>query len=283
VAPLKTGALAIVAWLMASPLAGQWLNYPTPGIPRKADGKPDLAAPAPRTPDGRPDLSGLWHVQSTPREEWVRILGAANVEARERVVVPTMGIGAISIWGTNVFTGLPPSQEPLRPEAQEIMKRRAPGGSETLPSEACRPLAYPTATLLGLVHKIVQTPGLTLMLIEVDNSYRQIYADGRPLPVNPQPSWYGYSVGRWEGDTFVVETNGLNDRAWIDASGHPRSEAMRMVERYHRRDFGHLDVEVVFNDPTFYTRPFGINVTHELQADADILEYVCTENDKDRR
>ena len=215
-------------------------------------------------------------------EDLGRKAGSA-VETRERVQVPTMGIGANSIWASNVFTGLPASEEPLRAEAREVTKRRAAGGSERLPSEGCRPLAYPAATLLALFHKIVQTPGLTLMLIEFDKTYRQIYTDGRPLPVNPQPSWYGYSVERWEDETFVVETNGLNDRAWIDTSGHPRSEAMRIVERYRRRDFGHLDVEIAFNDPTFYTRPFSINVTHELQADTDILEYVCTEDDGRQR
>jgi hypothetical protein len=282
--PRFCGGLVGVLLLCAGVVGqAQWLNHPTPGIPRTSEGRPNLTAPPPRAADGKPDLSGLWRVEVTPREEWVRILGPAAVETRQKVQVPTMGIGANSVWGSNVFTGIPPSEEPLKPEAREILKRRAAGGPEALPSEACMPLAFPTATLLALVHKIVQTPGLTLMLIEFDNTYRQIYTDGRALPVDPEPSWYGYSVGKWEGDTFVVETNGLNDRAWIDSSGHPRSEAMRMVERYHRRDFGHLDVEISFNDPALYTRPFRIKVTHELQPDTDILEYICTEADRNRQ
>jgi hypothetical protein len=144
------------------------------------------------------------------------------------------------------------------------------------------PMGTPLATLLSEVQKIVQTPGLILVMHEIDGIPRQIYTDGRKLPADPSPTWLGSSVGRWDGDTLVVETIGLNNRVWLDVSGHPRSEAMHMTERYRRRDVGHLDVSITFDDSKMYNKPFTVNITHLLQADTDILEYVCNENEKDR-
>ena len=150
------------------------------------------------------------------------------------------------------------------------------------PSEACLPLAFPLATLFTPVTKLIQAPKVLLMLLEEGNVWRQIYLDGRPLPKDPQPSWLGYSTGRWVGDSLVVESNGFNDKAYLDSGGHPRSESMQMTERYRRRDVGHLDIEITFEDPVYYTRPFTLKVTHLLQPDTDILEYVCNENERDR-
>jgi hypothetical protein len=132
------------------------------------------------------------------------------------------------------------------------------------------------------VHKNVQTPGLILVTHELDGIPRQIYTDGRKLPADPAPSWLGYSTGRWDGDTLIVETVGVNDKVWLDTRGHPRSEAMRTTERYTRRDVGHLDVAITFDDPQTYNKPFTVRFTHLLQADTDILEYVCPENERDR-
>ena len=120
------------------------------------------------------------------------------------------------------------------------------------------------------------------MLSETGDPPRQIYTDGRELPQNPDPTWMGYSIGKWEGETLVVTTAGFNDRAWLDASGHPRSESMRITERYRRRDFGHLDVEITLDDPKYYTRPFSLKASLTLIPDSDILESVCAENEKDR-
>jgi hypothetical protein len=122
---------------------------------------------------------------------------------------------------------------------------------------------------------------VTAILYEVDNMFRQVYTDGRKLPVDPQPAWLGYSVGKWEGDTLVVDSSGFNDRSWLDAYGHPHSEALRIQERFHRRDFGHMDLQLTIDDPKMYTRPFAIKVTEVLLPDTDILEYVC-ENETDR-
>jgi hypothetical protein len=123
---------------------------------------------------------------------------------------------------------------------------------------------------------------LIVIMLELDSAHRQIYTDGRRRPADPEPLWLGYSVGRWERDTLVVETAGFNDKSWLDGMGHPHSEALRVVERYRRRDFGHLDEEITIDDPKMYTRPFTIKATHLLEADSDILEYFCAENEKDR-
>ena len=144
------------------------------------------------------------------------------------------------------------------------------------------PAGIPLATLLSEVTKIVQAPGITLLMHELDNATRQIYTDGRPLPANPNPSWLGYSTGHWESDTLVVQTAGFNDKAPIDIMGHPRSESMTITERYRRRDVGHLDVEITFDDPVVYTKPFTVQVAHLLQPDTDILEYFCNENERDQ-
>lgn len=267
------------AMLLAAVAEAQWLNYPTPGSPRTADGKPDLNAPAPRTADGHPDLSGVWHAEITPVDQWRRLLGDAAVSTRQAVVGVGMGIGTTSIYSTNVMLDVPPNERDLllRPAARERMRqpRRAL-------SESCLPIGFPMAALLTPVTKLIQAPMMVVMLLEEGNAYRQIYLDGRPLPKDPQPSWLGYSVGHWDSDTLVVDTNGLNDKPYLDGAGHPRSEAMHMTERYRRRDFGHMDVEITFDDPIYYTRPFSMKVTHVLQADSDILEYICEENEKDR-
>ena len=256
----------------------QWLNYPAPAVPRTRDGKVNLAAPAPKL-NGKPDLSGVWHVQPSGLAEMKRLFGP-DVDAIE---VPGMEITTISKYGLNIFADFKPEEVPMRPEAGAIMARRAPDAPnpEQLPSTYCLPLSFPLVTMLSEVSKISQAPGLTVILLELNNGYRQIYTDGRKLPVDPNPSYMGYSTGRWEGDTFVVETIGFKDRGWLDVFGHPLSESMRLTERYRRLDFGHLEVEYTFNDPKLYTKPFTVKTTHLLQADSDILEDVCGENEKD--
>jgi hypothetical protein len=193
-----------------------------------------------------------------------------------------MEADTISKYAINILLDFKPEDSPLRPEAAAVLPNRVDGGPEVFPPTYCLPAGVPMATLLSEVTKIVQTPGLTLIMLELDSAVRQIYTDGRPLPVARNPSWLGYSVGKWEGDTLVVETVGFNDKSWLDGMGHPHSEDMRVVERYRRRDFGHMDVQITIDDPKMYTRPFTITVTHLLQPDTDILEYFCTENEKDR-
>ncbi|HXP87078.1 MAG TPA: hypothetical protein VN841_20275 [Bryobacteraceae bacterium] len=254
----------------------QWLNYPTPGIPRTRDGKPNLAARAPRASNGKPDLSGVWRVEATPLEEQKRLFG----NDIEKLTVPGMERDKVSKYAFNILLDFKPEDSPMRPEAAALLRQRQ-AQPDARPSTHCLPAGIPSATLFAEVQKIVQTPGLIVMMLELDNAHRQIYTDGRKLPADPEPLWLGYSVGKWEGDTLVVESTGFNDKTWLDGMGHPHSEAMRVVERYRRRDFGHLDVEITIDDPKMYTQPFTIKVTHLLQADSDILEYFCAENEKD--
>jgi hypothetical protein len=270
--------LAALFLMLGTGAHAQWLNYPAPGIPRTPVGKPNLAAKAPRASNGKPDFSGVWHVQPSGLAEMKRVFGP-DVDAIE---VPGMEVTTISKYGLNIFADFKTEDVPMRPEAAAIFARRFPAGPEVLPSTHCLPLGIPLVTLLSEVTKVIQTPGLIVIMLELDNGYRQIYTDGRKLPVDPSPSWLGYSTGKWEGDTLVVETTGLNDKGWLDVSGHPQSEAMQITERYHRRDFGHMDLEITMDDPKMYTTPFTIKVTHLLQADTDILEDVCGENEKDR-
>lgn len=268
-------ALVVLSTLGAH---AQWLTYPTPGLPRGKDGQVRMAAPAPRARDGKPDLSGVWHVQTTSLAEMKRLFGN-DVDALD---VPGMEADSISKYGINVLLDVAPNEGILRKEAADQMARRnqAESGLDNL--ARCLPASIPLATLLSEFTKIVQTPGLTLVMHELDNATRQIYTDGRPLPADPNPSWLGYSTGRWEGNTLVVETNGFNGKAPLDIMGHPRSEKMRITERYRRRDVGHLDVDITFDDPVVYTRPFSITVTYVLQPDTDVLEYFCNENERDQ-
>jgi len=271
------GVVFVVAVAMLATASAQWLNYPTPGIPRLPNGKPDLAAKAPRTREGKPDLSGVWHVYSEPLDEKKRLFGS-DIGV---ISVPGMEPDTISKYAVSILLDYKPGEIVLTPEGQRVVDQRRKD-NEDLTTLHCLPMGTPLATLVSEVQKIVQTPGLILIMHELDGIPRQIYTDGRKLPANPNPTWLGSSVGRWEGDTLVVETVGLNDRVWLDISGHPRSEAMHMTERYRRRDVGHLDVEFTFDDPKYYNKPFTVKTTHLLQADTDILEYVCNENERDR-
>jgi len=263
--------------ILANGAQAQWLNYPTPGTPRLPNGKPNLAARVPRAPNGRPDLSGVWRVEATPVDEQKRLFG----NDIETLSVPGMERDKVSKYAFNILLDFKPENTMMRPEATALLRQHL-AAPDMRPSTHCLPAGIPLATLFAEVHKIIQTPGLTVILLELDSAHRQIYTDGRKLPANPDPLWLGYSVGKWEGDTLVVETAGFNDKSWLDGMGHPHSEAMRVVERYRRRDFGHLDVETTIDDPKMYTRPFTIKVTYLLEADSDILEYFCAENEKDR-
>ena len=267
----------ILLAILGNGLSAQWVNYPAPGIPRTADGKPNLTARAPRAPNGKPDLSGVWHVEATPLAEQKRLFG----ENIDTVALPGMEPDQISKYVLNILADFKPGDSPMRPEAAALLRERS---QQERPSLNCLPWGIPASTLFAPVHKIVQTAGLIVMMLEVDSgATRQIYTDGRKLPADPEPLWYGYSVGHWEGEALVVETSGFNDKSWLDSMGHPHSEALRVTERYRRRDFGHLDVDITIDDPKMYTRPFTIKVTHLLQPDSDILEYFCAENERDRR
>ena len=252
----------------------QWVYYPTPGIPRTRDGKPNLSAPAPLAPNGKPDLSGTWQVQPTPAAELTRLFGDLSAEG-------ALGDEATSLskYGLNILADFKPEEAPIRPEAVAIQQSRRPND---IPTTRCLPGGMPFIYQLPIPFKIIQTPGLIAFLHEGDGSLRQIYTDGRKRPADPQPLWHGYSLGKWENSTLVVDTAGFNDKSWLDGFGHPHSEALHLVERFHRRDFGHLDVEVTVEDPKMYTKAFTIKYTELLLADSDITESYCAENERDR-
>ncbi len=242
-------------------------------MPRTRDGKPNLTAPAPHAPDGKPDLSGVWQTELTPPSE--SPLGKADY-----FVVPGDDPRTFSKYFWNILADFKPEESPLRPEAAELLRKNR--ATAITPTSKCLPPSIPAADMLSYYpFKIIQTKGVTMVLYEAWNSYRQIYTDGRKLPADPNPSWLGYSVGRWEGDTFVVDAAGFNDKARLDGGGHPRSEALRLQERFHRRDFGHMDVRITVDDPKLYTKPFTVKVTEVLLPDSDVLETICSENEKD--
>jgi hypothetical protein len=271
--------LIVLLAFMGTSANAQWLNFVHPGTPRTSDGKPNLAAPTPRTADGRPDLSGVWMHEQTSVAEMKRLFGPLAEEAI-KVDVPGMEIGTQNKYAVNILLDFKPNETPMRPEAAAILRQRA---AEADPSNVCANVpGFPLAGLLSEPIKIVQAPRMTIVLYEAGSLHRQIYSDGRSLPKEFNfPAFHGYSVGRWESDVFVVETAGFNDKTAFDLMGHPHSEALRVTERFRRRDFGHLDWEMTFDDPQLYTKPFTITVPHTLMADADIFEMFC-ENEKDR-
>jgi hypothetical protein len=270
--PREIKRIGILFTIVLLPAYGQWLNYPSPGTPRTRDGKPNLSAPAPRV-KGRPDLSGVWQIQPEP---------ALLAKEQGAFDVPGDDTRGFSRYFIDVLADFKPGEEPLRPEAAAALRnRRVTGSTKEHPNARCLPFGLPGTLVLGMPFRIQQSPVMTLMLFEVENSFREIYTDGRPLPKDPQPAWRGYSIGKWEGDVFVVETAGFNDRAWLDVSGNTHSDALRMQERYQRRDFGHMDVAVTMDDPKTFRRPVTIKFSELLIPDSDVLEYICGEDEKD--
>ncbi len=272
-------ALLMAAVLLPGAYA-QWLNYSPPGTPRLKNGKPDLSAPAPRDAAGKPDLTGVWTHERTSIAEFKRILGPAY-EKESRSALLGMELEVVHKYGLNILLDLKRGESILTPAGEAAMKRRA--AAQRTDNVCHGEYGWPVAGLLAEPFKIVQAPKETMILYEVDGLHRQVFVDGREFPATWEfPAYLGYSVGRWEADTFVVETRGFNDRTPIDGIGHPRSEAMHVTERYRRRDFGHLDTELTFDDPQMYTRKFSANIGYELIPNNDIFEMFCTQNEKDR-
>jgi hypothetical protein len=272
--------LLVLLTLLCTGSPAQWLNYPTPGTPRTRDGKAILSAPAPKALDGKPDLSGVWMHETTTVAEMRRLFGS-RIDESLKVDAPGMEIGTQHRYGVNILLDFMP-EELMRPEAVDQMRRNQ--AIDNL-ADACTPgssMGFPRAGLVSEPIKIVQAPRLTMVMYEAGNFYRQIYTDGRTLPKEFNlPAFNGYSAGHWEGETLVVETAGFNDKTWLDGMRHPHSDALHVVERFRRRDFGHLDYEITFNDPKMYTKPFTVKIPHELLPDSDIFENYC-ENEKDR-
>ena len=251
-------------FVAAAPVAAQWLNYPSPDVPRTKDGKANLLARAPRARNGKPDLSGIWRAAPDPQ---------GKPEGVENEVFPRNFL--------NMAKDLKPEELLLRPTADTLFKERVQSEGKLAPEARCIPVGVPGINTFPLAFKILQMPRLIIMLFEKDTTYRQIFMDGRPLPQDPNPSFMGYSVGRWEGDTLVVESVGFRNGGWLDRMGHPFSDQLHLTERYRRRDFGHLSIEMTIDDPKTYAKPLAYTQPAVLLPDTDLLEYYCTENEKD--
>jgi hypothetical protein len=257
---LAAGLSALLG--LGSPLSAQWLQHPTAGIPRTPDGKADLRAPTPRTGSGVPDFSGLWQVaQRLPCNDVTRLCTDLPISAQ------------FSNIGAGLPDGLPYSEW-----AREQLKTRQ---HKDDPYVRCLTPGGPRMHVLPMMQQIVQTPALMLMLNEYNTSYRQVHMDGRPLPVDPNPTWNGYSTGRWDGDTLVVVSRGFRDDQWLDTAGSPLTNAATVTERFRRSNFGTLEVAVTVEDVKAYTRPWTITIQKEVVVDSDMLDYVCLENEKD--
>jgi hypothetical protein len=276
---MRHGWLLIGLVVLSVTTHAQWLNFPTPGTPRTRDGKPNLAAPTPRTAEGKPDLSGVWMHETTTLAEMKRLFGPL-IDAEISTSVPGMELDTVHKYAISLLLEFKPDAQPLTPEGGEQFKRRL---AQNDPARVCaEPPSFPLAGLLSEPIKIVQAPRMTIVLYEAGNLHRQIYSDGRGLPKEFDfPAYLGYSIGRWERDVFVVDTAGFNDRVPLDIIGHPRSEALRITERFRRTDFGHMEMEITLDDPKMYTQPITLKIPHTLMADADIFESFC-ENEKDR-
>ena len=266
-------AVGIVACAIPAPVWAQWLNYPTPGYPRLPDGKPNLVAPAPRTPDGKPDLTGIWGLPC-PRRTAVDFGfdGQPNVYCATEVAIPP----EFTNIGQSLKDGLP-----YQPWAAELVKRTRAANRPNDPLTHCLPTGIVRLHVFPLFRKIVQVPGLLVILNELNASYRQIFTDGRPLPVDPNPAWNGYSSGKWEGDTLVVQTTGLRDGLWLDTGGSPLTDAARITERFQRVNYGTLDIQMTVDDPKAYTRPWTIHLTQIVALNTELLDYICLENERD--
>jgi hypothetical protein len=257
-------ATAVLLATIALPAPAQWLNYPTAGVPKMANGSPNLAAPTPRAADGKPDLSGLWGNMCQLDKQTVLC-------APEFAVPPEFGN-----IGRGITGGLP-----YQPWAADLVKTRRAENWKDDPTTHCPPGGVAKFHTSALLRKIVQTPGLVVFLTERNASYRQVFTDGRPLPEDPNPSWNGYSTGHWDGDTLVVESIGFSDGQWLDRSGSPLTSAAKMTERFRRPNYGTLEIDLTVNDPKAYTKPWTIHLTQSLALNTELLDYICLENEKD--
>jgi len=256
--------------MMCVPAAGfgQWLHYPTDGVPRKADGTPNLTAPPPRLPDGKPDLSGIWHtarrIPCTP--ELSRFIECGN-EIGGSPLARNLGLDM-------------PDGLPYQPWAAELAKQRQADQGIDDPHVRCLPDNPPRPWVMPHLVKAVHSPKLLLLLYEVNAMYRQVFIDGRPMPVDPNPSWNGYSTAAWDGDTLVVQTTGFRDDLWIDMGGSPMSDAAKLTERIRRPNYGTLELEITVDDPKVYTRPWTVKMIQGIELDTELIDEICLENEK---
>ena len=247
----RAALLPAVLCLLAAPLAAQWTKVPKAAIPRTADGKPNLGAPAPRLADGTPDLSGIWEPNAN---KYVRDIAA----------------------------DLKPGDVPFQPWALALFNQRADGShSREDPDANCLPQGVPKISAAPAPWRVIQSPKYIAIIYEAFNLWRQIFLDGRELASDVNPTWMGYSTGKWDGDTLVVDTRGFNGKAWLDQLGRPSTDALHVTERFHRKDYGHMEIRITIDDPKAYTKPWTVTEEVHLLPETELLEFICNENNRD--
>ena len=262
---MESPSWCVLAALIAisSPVPAQWLNYPSAGVPKTSKGSPNLNAPTPRVADGKPDLSGMWEPAKNrpcPPE------GCPDFQVPQEFV----NIG----WGLK--GGLP-----YQRWAADLVKARLADNGKDDPGSHCLPTGILKLHTTPLLKKIVQVPGLLVILNERNTTFRQIFTDGRPLPADPDPTWNGYSTAKWSGDTLVVQSNGFRDGMWLDRNGSPMTDAAKITERFRRPNYGHLEIDVTVDDPKAYTTPWTVRLNQVIVLNTEFLDYYCQENEKD--
>jgi hypothetical protein len=266
----STVAVAIALGLSVSmPVSAQWLKYPTAGVPRTKDGKVNMTAPTPKAADGKPDFSGMWFTDNAAPCQ-----GSGGQDFLEcGIELP------ISLYGINIGLGVQGGL-PYLPATEALVKKRTAENSKDDPHARCLPDTF--LRLYGLPHfqKFIQSPGLLVMLDEVNAVYRQVFTDGRPFPDDPTPSWNGYSSAKWEGDTLVVDSIGFRDDLWLDMAGNFITSAAKVRERIRRPDYGHLEIAVTVDDPKAYAKPWTINLKQRIVVDTELVDEFCVENEK---
>jgi hypothetical protein len=280
--------IAVIA-ANSSFLMAQWPAYPTPNVPKTADGKPNLEGPTPRTPDGKPDLSGLWGRGGGGGGQRGAAGQAAAGQQGQRgqrgqggapqpPPLPPDGI-PVATFG-NAGQGFK-DDLPFQPWAKELMNKRRADNSKDNPDALCLPMGFLQFHNHPEPRKMIQTPGVLVMIYEANHGLRQIFTDGRKLPARDdvEPWYYGYSVGRWEGDTLVVESTGFTDLQWLDVRGSPMTDQAKVIERFRRPNFGNLEVEITVDDPKAYTKPWTVRVNHRIMLDSELIEFICEERD----
>jgi len=284
---LATVAFVILGTPLASThLAAQWLKYPTVGVPRKADGKVDMSAPAPRMADGKPDFSGIW---TTAEPNGRRTEGLSSPKEAPGPREPQSPSGGQSPGDASAITASRqmanigvdlPGGLPYQPWLVPIVKERTDNLAKDDPHIKCLPDNFLRAYGLPHLLKFVHTPNLLVMLNEMNAGYRQIFTDARPLPEDPTPSWQGYSSGKWTGDTLVIDTIGLRDDTWIDWNGSVLTQSAKVREQIRRPDFGHLEIQVTVDDPKAYTKPWTVTLKQRIVVDTELVDEICLENEQ---
>jgi len=259
------GLIALAGLSTSADLTAQWIRYPTPGLPRGADGKVTMTAPTPRTADGKPDLSGLWT--------------SDEIDPRKPNEPPNPHDAGTSRRMRNLGVELQGGL-PYQPWLAALVKQRTANNAKEDPHVRCLPANFIRAWGMPHLVKTVQTPNLLLLLNEWNAGYRQVFTDGRPLPEDPAPSWQGYSSAKWSGDTLIVDTIGFRDDIWIDWNGSVLTESAKVREEYRRPDLGHLEIKLTVDDPKAYTKPWTVTIKERLIVDAELIDEICLENER---